>query len=87
MKNCPVCQGKVFDDMDTCFNCLYHFEDGLKPQKSSQIPNIEERRGYEPEPVLDFSPKWNMPKDEESTFRDYLFKYSSFLNNYLKDLT
>ena len=87
MKNCPVCQGKVFDDMDTCFNCLYHFDDGLKPQISSQIPYIEEERGYEPEPALDFSPAWNMPKEETSVFRDYLTKYSSFLNNYLKGMS
>lgn len=27
MKVCPVCNAKVFDDMGTCYECLYHFVD------------------------------------------------------------
>lgn len=25
MKICPVCESALFDDMDTCFGCLYRF--------------------------------------------------------------
>ena len=25
MKICPVCESTLFDDMDTCFGCLYRF--------------------------------------------------------------
>lgn len=25
MKVCPVCESTLFDDMDTCFGCLYRF--------------------------------------------------------------
>lgn len=25
MKICPVCKTKVFEDMDTCYNCMYKF--------------------------------------------------------------
>ena len=39
MKVCPVCQGKVFDDMDTCYNCLHHFEkEPEPPQKEVYAP-------------------------------------------------
>lgn len=27
MKRCPVCSAMAFEDMDTCFSCLHHFED------------------------------------------------------------
>ena len=71
MKTCPVCQGRVFDDMDTCFNCLYRFE------KEAAAP--------EPEPQKEvYVPQWVMPKEEGSIFRDYLSKYSQFLTGYLK---
>lgn len=26
MKKCPVCKSNIFDDMDTCYNCLHKFE-------------------------------------------------------------
>lgn len=73
MKVCPVCQGKVFDDMHTCYNCLHRFEE-------------QEAQKYE-EPISEsevYSPQWVMPKEESSLFRDYLSKYSQFLTGYLK---
>lgn len=28
-KECPICKAKVFADMDTCFGCMYRFEDNV----------------------------------------------------------
>lgn len=27
MKTCPVCKSRLFDDMDTCYGCMYRFGD------------------------------------------------------------
>lgn len=27
MKICPVCKSRCFDDMNTCYGCLHHFEE------------------------------------------------------------
>ena len=26
MRTCPVCRTAIFDDMDTCYGCMYRFE-------------------------------------------------------------
>lgn len=36
MRICPVCESALFDDMDTCFGCLYRF---------GSDPALEEARG------------------------------------------
>lgn len=41
MKYCPVCKSRVFDDMDTCFNCLHHFEDE-RSQETQVLPIFKE---------------------------------------------
>ena len=73
MKICPVCQGKVFDDMDTCYNCMHRFD-------SDRIERCESEEA----PSELFSPQWVMPKEEGSFLREYLSKYSMFLTNFLK---
>ena len=47
MKVCPVCKARVFDDMDTCYGCLYRFDS----------PDAEEAHGgvFEPEEPSDSS--------------------------------
>ena len=49
MKVCPVCKARVFDDMDTCYGCLYRFDS----------PDAKEAHGggFEPEEPLDCSGK------------------------------
>lgn len=27
MKQCPVCNSAIFDDMDICYGCMYRFDD------------------------------------------------------------
>lgn len=29
IKTCPVCQSQLFSDMDTCYNCMHHFESNV----------------------------------------------------------
>lgn len=34
MKRCPVCEATLFEDMDTCFGCMYRF--GTRPDLEQQ---------------------------------------------------
>jgi len=34
MKICPACKSKLFDDMDTCFGCMYRF--GTDPERERE---------------------------------------------------
>ena len=34
MKICPTCKSKLFDDMDTCFGCMYRF--GTDPERERE---------------------------------------------------
>lgn len=73
MKTCPVCQGNVFDDMNTCYNCMHRFDEEAKVQDEASEAESEM-----------FTPQWVMPKGEGSFFREYLSKYSAFLTSFLK---
>lgn len=39
MKICPVCESALFDDMDTCFGCLYRFgsDPALEAARSATV--------------------------------------------------
>lgn len=38
MKRCPVCKTMVFDDMEICYGCMYHFgSDELLERKASEL--------------------------------------------------
>ncbi len=87
MKSCPVCKGRVFDDMDTCYNCLHHFEnDCVQNENCSSFDDYDDI-GFYGMSEVDCSPQWNMPKEENSIFKDYISKYCVFLNNYVKNLS
>lgn len=45
MKTCPVCHGKVFDDMDTCFGCLHSFagDEGMGKADRPIAPETKRR--------------------------------------------
>ena len=38
-KLCPVCNARVFSDMDTCYNCMYLF--GSKPELGQRASLVE----------------------------------------------
>lgn len=43
MKKCPVCSANVFEDMDTCYNCMHSFKDDYvrqEPRRPLEIPQI-----------------------------------------------
>jgi hypothetical protein len=37
MKVCPVCKSALFDDMNTCYECLYHFEGNGDGEASATV--------------------------------------------------
>ena len=87
MKNCPVCKGRVFDDMDTCYNCLHHFEEDNFEQDRNQPRQAYDEFDHYEMFETDCSPQWSMPEGESSVFKDYISKYCVFLNNYVKSLS
>lgn len=52
-KLCPICNARVFSDMDTCYNCMYLF--GSKPE-------LEQRASLAELPEVDPKPE----RDEDS---------------------
>ena len=48
MKVCPICKSRCFDDMDTCYGCLYNFdkqEDDVfvyRKKEENSMPHIPE---------------------------------------------
>lgn len=44
MKKCPVCGANVFEDMDTCYNCLHSFNKdenkAMHADLSARVPDI-----------------------------------------------
>lgn len=38
MKVCPTCMSKLFDDMDTCFGCMYRF--GSEPEREREAEGL-----------------------------------------------
>ena len=52
-KVCPQCGAKVFRDMDTCFGCLYHFDDA-KPNINENVLDqdwVDQGNYYEAEDI------------------------------------
>lgn len=78
MKKCPVCNSRLFDDMDVCYNCLHHFED---------IGDIKE------EYVDSSGVSFNVSADQDSDAKcasisfemgDFLIAFKNFLDDYFK---
>lgn len=58
MKRCPICDARVFEDMEVCFGCLYHFKEdkakvayeasaeGLRSPLASHQPLTIENKSY-----------------------------------------
>ena len=83
MKVCPICKNNVFDDMDTCFNCLHRFGDeNEEEQEETQkvlLPLVEEQDGaYENECAIT-RPFAICPSEE-----NFLESYYQFLGDYLR---
>ena len=51
MKQCPVCNASVFDDMDQCYGCLYQFDS--KPETREPQKEIEPEEPEGPEDVAE----------------------------------
>lgn len=53
MKQCPVCKSNVFDDMDTCYGCMYRFKESAAsaPEFCASEPVDTSLETLDPEPV------------------------------------
>ncbi len=54
MKVCPVCKARVFDDMDTCYGCLYRFDSS---RAGGAGKSGADEGDFEPEEPLAFAAK------------------------------
>ncbi len=52
-KTCPRCGEKLFDDMGTCYGCLYRFEDAKTTVASEPLPGLVPEQEPEPDPELE----------------------------------
>ena len=80
MKRCPICDARVFEDMEVCFGCLYHFKEdktnvayeasaeGLQSPLASHQPSITEKKSYHDAVCIEESP--SIPQNE---FRESLY--------------
>lgn len=41
MKKCPVCKAAVFDDMRTCFGCMYQFGSNVELEGRSSLDGVD----------------------------------------------
>ena len=44
MKTCPVCSAQLFDDIDTCFGCMYSFTHGGahgRQELTEKLPTVQ----------------------------------------------
>lgn len=78
MKKCPVCNSRLFDDMDVCYNCLHHFED---------IGEIKEEYVDSSGVSVNVSPNQSLDaKCASISFEmgDFLIAFKDFLDDYFK---
>ena len=78
MKKCPVCNSRLFDDMDVCYNCLHHFED---------IDDIKEESVDSSEVSFNVSADQNFDANYASIsfeIGDFLIAFKNFLDDYFK---
>lgn len=90
MKVCPVCKSNVFDDMQTCFNCLHKFDDkkDLFGDTSGfdKMTTIEKTQVLEPVKALTKSQSQSeQPFVVCQADNNFLESYYAFLGNYLKN--
>lgn len=50
LKTCPICKTHVFDDMSTCYNCMYSFGSNPALEKRLEEESVKGLRGSQLEP-------------------------------------
>ena len=89
MKICPVCNSNVFDDMDTCFNCLHKFDDVEIPRgESAPLDNFSDpsqTQVMQPLPAhMQTQTTIEQPFAICPSDSNFLESYYAFLGDYLK---
>ncbi len=85
MKRCPVCKATLFDDMDTCYGCMYRF--GSKPEWEQEMQKGARACAQKPlesgEGVERRAPF--APGNEGCLLGDFLVQLHRFLGDFLVD--
>lgn len=64
MKICPVCESALFDDMDTCFGCLYRFGSDPALEAARAAASVPWPVALEGERTIVVAPEWKpAPKE------------------------
>ena len=94
-KKCPVCKSGVFDDMDTCYNCMYRF--GSNPElekRADDVPSeLPEEVDRETEKAASGSEAAVKNRNSASVdaptgcalFVEFLVQFQGFLRDFLLD--
>ena len=80
MKFCPVCKSNVFDDMDTCFNCLHKFSEADGDGRSVDVVRDEYSARCNSTTA---SAETFVECQRESGLSDFLSHYYEFLGQYI----
>lgn len=85
MKRCPVCKTAVFDDMDTCYGCMYRF--GTKPEWETALSDSKAAAGKPVHASTGASPQMRCgARGEQGCLcREFLEKASSLIADLLAD--
>ncbi len=85
MKRCPVCKTMLFDDMGTCYGCMYRF--GSKPDLESRA-----QRQMEVPAIMDAAGAGGAERDglqtpgtQTRSLGEFLVQFHRFLGDFLAD--
>lgn len=85
IKHCPVCNTTLFEDMDTCYGCMYKF--GSNPElemgaaQMQSIQTNQELNLQEVVPIFREQPGFQ----DGCLFNKFLVEFHGFLGKFLAD--
>lgn len=83
IKKCPVCKATLFEDVDTCYGCMYTFgsnpeiEAEAQAEAGAEMPNAIEAEATGPD-----MPEPEAPAD---LFNEFLIELDGFLGKFIAD--
>ncbi len=91
MKRCPVCKTSVFEDMDTCYKCMYRFGSNEQLEKSvldaaDAVPSPEVPASLvESSPRARSAPSSAEGRGREDLLAEFLVELEGFLGKFIAD--
>lgn len=77
MKRCPICKTTLFDDMDTCYGCMYKF--GTKPELEARVSIESNKPGVENIEI------GGLNSENADLFGSFLVECEGFLRKFIAD--